>query len=729
MLAARSVSVPTIPNNTNDFSHPHDDDDDDDVLTSIRSTRSNVVPSTSTSTTSTSRSVGVRHISSTTYRSSSVFSGWTKMEWHHPDFLSDATVHEKEAWLESMLNTHEKAVDAEAFLVVLKALASPITRDAGAPQRAELWMHRLKDHYALQPTAECYQAVIQTWANANKEKVMVTINRAERWLNELLEDSEAHPQRIQPTIHCYNAFLDACTRGRSGNNKRNQGTVQRNAQTADAILRRLHSGYHHSGEQAPIVPNTESFNFVIRGWTRCKHDELVPTKVFSLLRLMESYQRSDPMNSNVRPNSKSYAMTMDALVSLAKLKARRCVQEGGFSHDTSKNGIAELKEAETILTYMHDLHKAGVEGVVASRVPYNILITGWTGLAGFGHQDAPLKAEEVLRKMFSHKDNGSTDAGPDRLSFEKVRIPARCILVPQASFVVVLCLTTFFNPLHQVMSAWAHSGHPNAGKRARWWLRKLWNDSELDANENLLPRTHTYNIAMEALGISEGALAAENLLLDLGDKYREERTENLCPNSESFAIVIRAWLQKADRDSDINERMDSLHRAVEWLSSLREVENENNLSTAPELFSGILRSARYCAKQRPEILELATNTLNDMRKSRHQVDYVSYSLLLQVGLEALSGPDEEEARSQFVETLFKDCCEDGLVSKLFVRALADSPVYETGWTLEACKELTNQLFDTWPLPYSWSRNLASPRYQAKPEHTDRGQHHKSQHKE
>jgi hypothetical protein len=113
-------------------------------------------------------------------------------------------------------------------------------------------------------------------------------------------------------------------------------------------------------------------------------------------------------------------MAMDALASVAKLKARRCIQERGFSSDSSLNGIDELNEAQAILKYMHDLHEGGVEGVVPHRVPYNILITGWAGLAGLKHHNAPFKAEEILRTMLTHKDNGFTEASPDRISFEKV---------------------------------------------------------------------------------------------------------------------------------------------------------------------------------------------------------------------------------------------------------------------------------------------------------------------
>ena len=239
--------------------------------------------------------------------------------------------------------------------------------------------------------------------------------------------------------------------------------------------------------------------------------------------------------------------------------------------------------------------------------------------------------------------------------------------------------------------------------------------SEIEGDMNLLPTKHTYNIVMKAVAESEGALEAENLLLDLGDKYKEDHSPDLCPNSESFAMVIRAWLRKANEESNVNESISSLKRAVEWLSSLQEMENENNLSTSPELFLGVLRVARECALKRPDILQLATQTFNDYKESRYQIDHVTYSLMLQIGLEALSGPGDYDDRNSFVKEIFRDCCEDGFISNLFVQAISNSPVYDEGWTEEERQTLSKELFHSWPLPPSWARNLPNEKSKAKPE--------------
>ena len=686
-------------------------------------------------------------------------------EWHFPTFMSTSTIAEKEAWLQNLLASNgdgkpvtdspqnQQGVDIQAFLVVLRALASAeAVDDAGAPRRADMWMNRLlklyrkmhpKDGLHLKPTAECYQYAIQTWANSNKEQVMVVRNRSERWLNELLEQSgdelllsitgnnpaSINPNKptITPTIECFDAFLDGLTRGRHGKNKRDREILLDNAKLAESILRRLHSIYCHrfdKGDQKPgpplIRPTTDTFNHVIRGWTRCKHERNVHTKVLGILRLMEGYQRENPAaflldKDAPRPNTKSYSMAMDALITEAKLKARRHCNyqrqmrrrhENKRNHsedesqkwqvppeDSSMNGVDEMNEAAAILRYMHDLRDAGVEGVMPNRVPYNILITGWAALASFGkdkrhsngntptttndNQSEEFKAEGILRTMMSHRDSGFLDAAPDVISYERVIL------------------------------AWANSGHPNAGKRALWWLKQLWKDYDLhrestlnDSHESSLqPTVNTYNVVMKALSCTDGALAAENVLLDLGEKYRDSTNyPGLCPNSESFAIVIRAWLESAKEARNVDDRIASIRRAYEWLSSLREIENENNLSTAPQLFTGLLSVSKTCAKQRPHVLALAEKIFDDFRKSRHRLDCISYATLLQVGLRAHSGPDSAKAREKFVEKLFEECCDDGLISNVFVRTLVDDPTPE-------CKSIVDRALTDWPLPTSWSRNL------------------------
>ena len=120
-------------------------------------------------------------------------------------------------------------------------------------------------------------------------------------------------------------------------------------------------------------------------------------------------------------------------------------------------------------------------------------------------------------------------------------------------------------------------------------MKKLWNDAELDDDVDLLPTADTYNRVMQAAAKSQGAEAAEAILRELGEKFQSKGSNQLCPHSESFSVVIRAWLREVERQSKPDDRIESLQRAVDWLGSLRDVEVERDLSTAPELFIGVLK--------------------------------------------------------------------------------------------------------------------------------------------
>jgi hypothetical protein len=263
------------------------------------------------------------------------------------------------------------------------------------------------------------------------------------------------------------------------------------------------------------------------------------------------------------------------------------------------------------------------------------------------------------------------------------------------------------------MLAWANSRHPNAGQRASWWLKKLWNTSELESDPRLLPTAHTYNVVIQALADSEGPLAAENLLLDLGDKYKEEKSASLCPNSESFAIVIRAWLSRANNENRNRQRgAHALQRSFDWLISLRDVQNESQLATSPELYIGILKVAMKYASRDRDILDLANRTFTEIKESRLQTTHAVYYLLLEVGLAALSGPDRREERSDFLSDIFYECCDEGVLSSKFVQILANSPT----WSMEESQAMMDIFLPVWPVSASWCRNL--PSYKMQPEQAD-----------
>ena len=70
-----------------------------------------------------------------------------------------------------------------------------------------------------------------------------------------------------------------------------------------------------------MAPTIESFNLVLRGWTRCRRSIDIAERTMDALNLLEQYQLS--VDPNVRPDSISYGMAMDAINVRAKLKVKR----------------------------------------------------------------------------------------------------------------------------------------------------------------------------------------------------------------------------------------------------------------------------------------------------------------------------------------------------------------------------------------------------------------------
>ena len=209
--------------------------------------------------------------------------------------MANESPESRDEWLEELLTSeHTKGggnVDAEAYLVAIEGWTK--SRHKAAARRVEDLLIRLERHFdesggdpSLQPRVEHYNAVIGAWAGSQED---VSIVRAERWLNKLRAGDI--DTSLRPNTESYNRFLDACSKGHG---KRND-VLKNNAIKAEQVLKQMmtlqEQGY--SGNDADtIAPNTESFNYVIRAWTRCRQDISMAEKVMEVLRAMELYQRT-----------------------------------------------------------------------------------------------------------------------------------------------------------------------------------------------------------------------------------------------------------------------------------------------------------------------------------------------------------------------------------------------------------------------------------------------------
>jgi hypothetical protein len=602
----------------------------------------------------------------------------------------DALVAEKEATLGNLLDRTPNRVRTEDYLIVLRALAKSKLPDA--PLRAERWLYRLEQHAAnispemanaatssffgnslsvegvVIPTSECYQCVIESWGGAINEDAARVVTRAERWLWKNLDSTSPI---ARPDTACFNAFLDVCTKGRAlKNTQLGSNLIREHAQKAENVVRYMVAMRRKEGPECKMAPNIDSFNLVLRGWTRCRKSIDISERTMDALNLLEQYQLS--VDPNVRPDSKSYGMAMDSINVRAKLKVKRTRGPTGRTNrnNPSENGIEEIQLLTNMIEFLHEKKKAGDMYLSPSTFSYNILLSCWAN-AAFLHEHAPAEAEKILRQMTLFKEEGIHGIEPDSTSYL------------------------------MVMRAWANSNRPNRGHRTTWLLSKQWSDYRFNGNENLKPTVDMYNTIIRIwIGLME-PLQAEKLLSELVIHGDQDPNGKLKPNSESFSLVIRAWLAVAEMGSDA-----ALVTAAKWIFLVEDREKEERgILSSGELFTLFFGAARKCAKSSVKILDVTMEVFEKLRSSRHNIDCLHYSRLLQVGLQVLSREETNQVRTSFLEHVISGCKEAGLVSSPFLYAISNGPIYNDGWTADESQRILAEFFPQWPLPSAWTRNV------------------------
>jgi hypothetical protein len=226
-------------------------------------------------------------------------------------------------------------IDAFAYLRVLEAYAT--SGSSGSSQKSEFWIGALERHYSaaadlfyatygrrldpfdaaaklnqsrseheligttlsnqrdhaaaivrsLQPTVDCYNAVIEVWAN---DKDPISVVRSRRWLSKVEDETKNAAgdhtiirSPLLPNSLSYDLYLRSCSRGIGKQAKLHK----ERAEEAEQILQYRLSPH----ATLAIRPNTESFNYVLRAWTRCRNEISVAARVMNLVLMMERIQR------------------------------------------------------------------------------------------------------------------------------------------------------------------------------------------------------------------------------------------------------------------------------------------------------------------------------------------------------------------------------------------------------------------------------------------------------
>ncbi|KAL9185104.1 hypothetical protein ACHAXT_002881 [Thalassiosira profunda] len=531
----------------------------------------------------------------------------------------------------------------------------------------------------LQPTIDCYNALIEAWGH---DKDPISVVRSRRWLTKLEEEAKNSNNGsilrlpLGPNARSYDLYLQSCSRGIG----RHAKLMKERAEEAEKLL-----GYRLSpGAPVCVRPTTESFNYVLRAWTRCRKELGVAGKAMDLVLRMERIQKEhllamekglavdegEAWKQHVSPNTKTYTMAMDGWILKAGLKAekwrgqemarrnkikqRAASGRGGnewpqnseldAGSDGQDDGTKEMEKAATILQYIHDLDRVGLADVHATVIAYNTLLSGWARLANEVRPDIPLKAEKLLHEMISLAEAGNGNAAPDVVT------------------------------LNTIIKAWGRTKQPNSADRCEYWLRRMISESKSGERSFMVPpNVQTYNVVMDAhLQLGDPA-RVQDMLLEM------DASEDVTPNSESFSKVIRAWLQDELQNSQYGLPGSSVENAWGWLEELlhREQKGDVDLGPAPDLFQSTIKTAARSSACGENMLTVGSLALRAMKSSRFAPDHLVYVWLLEIGMKVLPSLAVEK-REETITAIFRQCCDDGLLSKKWLKTLCRSPSSEEG---------------------------------------------------
>jgi pentatricopeptide repeat protein len=571
------------------------------------------------------------------------------------------------------LQSLAESLTREDFTSILADLAEKTKTVPGCAIRAERILGKMErlaaaiydelpNHYfRLVPDTECYRLVIQAWADSRSENPVLIATRASIWLNKHM-DSPLDIQR--PDTATVNTFLDAVSRGRkprSAGNIDTQTILKKHAMLAQETLNMMIEDKKKFPATTRMAPNIDSFNFVLRAWTRCRKLPTVDEHAMDVLDSIRAYQQDcDP---SIIPNRKSYGLVLDSLNCriIGKLKNYR------DKENPLENGLSEIDTMTSIIQIMHEQG----DPIRPITVTYNILISAWSHMARLHAEEAPVMAERVLQEMTRYVDQGREELRPDARTYALI------------------------------IRAWLNSRLPQSTSRVAWWLETQWKDYEFDNHPERRPTTECYNMVIRAFAEVGDAPKAEEYLRSMMNEDRWVKQD-----SESFAFIIKVWSTVAAQESDLN----ALKKAHHWFKHVEMLEqsSDDSVRTSPQFYLQIISAARGVAPYFPmESLAVAYDMLTRMEQSHHPLDPLAYARILQVGLLAFSKAEYDSVRATFIRRMVEKCSEAGLISGIFVRSIAKGMVYCDGWTTEESERIRKEVFQ-WPFPPSWTRNIKDP---------------------
>ena len=543
-----------------------------------------------------------------------------------------------------------------------------------------------------EPTTRSFNVVINAWAKSNErdsgERAEDIFTKMETWRVEC----ERRPdyEGAVPNARSLSGVLDAWA----------QSSVREAAERASRVLmfavekQRAAVKAKRDGEPAVedvvIKPNVIMFNSAIHAWVNSNRGQEGAEQAERLLCIMERLDESGELDEidekdiddvGLKPNTRTLSLVVDAWA--------RC-------ENKDKTGGA-AKRAQDILDQMERLYREGKD-VKPSYITFTSCIAAWA--RSERNADAAENANELLERLLHlYDETGDEDFHPTSATFNAVISAFANSNLEDSekraegvfSLMDAYCEADTYS-YNCLINAHAKKGHFMTA-------RNLLEDMEIACSKgdtSACPDLVTYNTVIYALSKSSrlgNAEEAEKLLEKMKKLYSEGKA-NLKPTPTTYTAVMTAWgRSKHPKQAEYANRM---------LKAMIKAYEAGDMSLRPDV-KAFTTAINVCARtvvqdsdHARSVLKIAIKAFEEMKRNPKydNPNSVTYRALMIACRRLAADPAE---RFRLMQSIFCQCCQEGMATKLILATLRDGLSDD---------ELGTLVGNGRPYPSEWSRNVS-----------------------
>ena len=410
----------------------------------------------------------------------------------------------------------------------------------------------------------------------------------------------------KPDIFCYNSILDGLSKS-----KRPDAP-----QDAEKMLRTMES---KGGE---LSPDTVSYTSCIHAYARRR----LPRRAEYILRRM--IWAHEDGNGRARPDETSFGAVASA-----------------WASSGTKEGVEKV---EDLVEFQEELYREGsAPDMAPNAILYNALANAW---AKFKTKASGDNAFRVLKRMRAQGVEPNTITVNTILTAlarsddgKRAIIKADSIMEDTGSgkLPVLLDLISF----NAYLDCLGRNGAPNACQRVEETLQRM-------KEVGVLPDRITFNTAMKLLAKSKDK-GSGRMAVRILDMMENSDDQSIRPNRRSYAACINA----VGRDDSQPERAQVAYEIYQRMGKPN-----------TQAINGVLSACSFLPKEkRKDAVSIAIKLIDDFKHRRGvSPDHITFSTMFKViGTSMPPGKEKEE----MARSIFKECCEAGLLSDLVIKNL------------------------------------------------------------